>query len=101
MNQGNSAMEQHAEAIYEKGVLRPTSLLLDLVDGQRVWVAVRPILEPEPTEHARRRAELIHRLEADGALLHFHAPSEQPPADFHPLVIEGEPLSETVIMNRR
>ena len=94
-------MEQNAEAIYENGVLRPVSALRDLAEGQRVFLTVRPILEANPTADAERQAELLRRLEADGALVHFPPPSEPPPKDFHPLVLEGEPLSETVIKNRR
>jgi predicted DNA-binding antitoxin AbrB/MazE fold protein len=94
-------MEQNAEAVYENGLLRPLTPLLNLVDGQKVFVSVRPLIELDPAEYARRRTELFRRLEADGALIHFRQPSQPPPADFRPLVIVGEPLSETVIKNRR
>jgi predicted DNA-binding antitoxin AbrB/MazE fold protein len=94
-------VEQNAEAIYENGVLRPLTALLDLSEGQKVSVTVRSVIELDSIEHAGRRAELLRRLDADGALVHFPPPAEPAPADFRPLVIEGEPLSETIIKNRR
>jgi predicted DNA-binding antitoxin AbrB/MazE fold protein len=95
-------VEQKAEAIYENGVLRPLTALLDLTEGQRVLVTVEPVAQLDPAEYARRRAELLRRLEADGAIAHFPCPPVPPsPADFQPIVIEGEPLSETIIKNRR
>ena len=94
-------MTQNAEAVYENGVLRPVTALLNLVEGQRVLVTVRPLIALEPGEYDRRRAELLRRLEADGALVHFPPTAAPQTADFRPLVIDGEPLSETVIKNRR
>ena len=94
-------MEQNAEAIYENGVLRPITADFNLADGQRVMVTVRPMEEVNPGEYACRHSELLRRLEADGALVHFPVPSAPSPADFRPLTIEGEPLSETIMKNRR
>jgi predicted DNA-binding antitoxin AbrB/MazE fold protein len=95
-------VDQNTEAIYENGVLRPLTALLDLTEGQRVFVTVRPSAELDSAEYARRRAELLRRLEADGAIACFPSPPSPPSAaDFRPIVIEGEPLSETIIKNRR
>lgn len=93
-------MTQTASAIYENGVLRPTSLLFDLRAGQQVLITVQVLEELTPEETARRRAELLRRMEAAGALVHFPPPAELPPADWQPLTIEGEPLSETIIKMR-
>ena len=93
-------MTQTALAVYENGVLRPTTLLLDLKEGQRVQITVQILEELSPEETARRQAELVRRMEAAGLLMRFPPPSEPPPADWQPLVIEGEPLSETIIKMR-
>ena len=94
-------MEQTVEAVYENGILRPTTLLLDLQEGQRVQLRVRPVVELDPEEYARRHAELMRRLEAEGFLVHFPPPEQPAPVDWKPLVIKGEPMSETVIKMRR
>lgn len=93
-------MTQTASAIYENGVLRPTSLLFDLREGQKVQITVEILEELTPEEEARLHAELIRRLEADRALVHLPPPDEPPPADWTPLTIAGEPLSETIIKMR-
>jgi predicted DNA-binding antitoxin AbrB/MazE fold protein len=93
-------MSQTASAIYENGVLRPTSLLFDLREGQQVMITLEILEELTPEEEARRQAELVRRMEAAGALVHFPPPDEPPPADWQPLTIEGEPLSETIIKMR-
>ena len=95
-----SHMPQTASAIYENGVLRPTSRLIDLREGQQVQITVQ-VLEDLPAEDtARRRVELLRRLEDAGALAHFPLSAEPPPADWQPLTIEGEPLSETILKMR-
>jgi len=93
-------MPQTASAIYENGVLRPTSLLSDLREGQRVQITIEMINELTTEETAQRRAELLRRMEAAGALAHFPPPDEPPAADWQPLAIEGEPLSETILKLR-
>jgi predicted DNA-binding antitoxin AbrB/MazE fold protein len=93
-------MTQTASAIYENGVLRPTSLLLDLREGQQVQIIVQALEDLKAEETARRRVDLLRRLEAAGALAHFPLPAEPPPADWQPLTIEGEPLSETILKMR-
>jgi predicted DNA-binding antitoxin AbrB/MazE fold protein len=93
-------MTQTASAIYENGVLRPTSLLFDLREGQQVQITVQVLEELTAEETARRWAELLRLMEADGALAHFPRPSEPPLADWQPLTIEGEPLSETILKMR-
>jgi predicted DNA-binding antitoxin AbrB/MazE fold protein len=94
-------MTQTILAVYENGVLRPLARLCALEEGQQVQLTVRPIEEPASQELARREAEFQRRLEAAGMIMHFPPPTEPPPADWTPLALEGEPLSETVIKMRR
>jgi predicted DNA-binding antitoxin AbrB/MazE fold protein len=94
-------VKQTALAVLENGVLRPTTLLLHLREGQRVFVTVEPIEELDPEEYARRRAEMLQRMEAEGMFEHVPPPAEPPPKDWQPLILKGEPLSETVIKMRR
>jgi predicted DNA-binding antitoxin AbrB/MazE fold protein len=93
-------MPRTASAIYENGVLRPTSLLPELREGQQVLITVELLEELTVEETAQRRTELLRRMEAAGALAHFPPPAEPPPADWQPLTIEGEPLSETILKMR-
>lgn len=93
-------MERTFSAIYEQGMLRPDSPLTDLVDGQRVWVLLRDVAD-EPEEFKRQEASLIGEMIADGRIAQ-PAPYTGPvPRDFKPLVIDGEPLSEQIIRERR
>ena len=94
-------MTQTASAIYENGVLRPTSQLADLREGQKVQITVQVLEEMTPEEEARREDEFERRMEAAGMIEHLSPPDEPAPADWKPLVLVGEPLSETVIRMRR
>jgi predicted DNA-binding antitoxin AbrB/MazE fold protein len=93
-------MAQTIQAVYENGVLRPTTLLFDIKEGQKVLLVLEQLPEADPQETERRQAELLRRLEAAGALARFPAPAESPPAYWQPLTIKGEPLSETIIRMR-
>ncbi len=93
-------MIQTASAIYENGILRPTSQLSDLREGQKVQLTVQVLEELTPEEEARREDEFERRMEAAGLLEPLPPPAEPPPAIWRPLVLEGEPLSETVIKMR-
>jgi predicted DNA-binding antitoxin AbrB/MazE fold protein len=88
------------QAVYENGVLRPLTPLSGLTEGQAVYVTVHPIIT-DPEEVKRREAEVRRRMEAAGMIERFPAPTEPPPQDWRPLVLEGEPLSETIIKMRR
>lgn len=94
-------MTQTASAIYENGVLRPTTLLFDLKEGQQVEITVQPIVERTPEENVRQEEEFIRHMEAAGKIERLLAPDEPPPTDWKPLALKGEPLSETVIQMRR
>jgi len=93
-------MTQTALAIYENGALRPTTLLFDLKEGQQVQITVQLLEELTPEKTARREADLIRRMRAAGLIEHIPPPDEAPPADWQPITIEGEPLSETIIRMR-
>ena len=90
-------MSQVFEAIYENGVLRPARPVLGLSEGQHVWVTMdeRHAL----TDHERKEAELIQRLEAQGLAEKLAAPPAPP--DFQPLQMPGPGLSETILAERR
>jgi len=87
-------------AVYEKGVLRPLTLVF-LEEGQRVVLSIEPVVELPPEEAARRRAEMLRQMAAEGMLeTEPVSPNGPVPENFEPLVIEGEPLSETVLKMR-
>jgi predicted DNA-binding antitoxin AbrB/MazE fold protein len=92
---------QTLEAIYTKGVFQPTTALRGISEGQHVRLIVHE-MAPElvPEELKRREAEVLSRMEADGALVHFPVPTEPPPPNWRPLVMEGERFSEEVIRMR-
>lgn len=94
-------MKQTVGAVYENGVFRPVTLFFDITEGQRVILTVEPIVELDPEEYARRHAEKLRRMEAEGMLETEPVPVEGPkPEGFQPLVLEGEPLSETILKMR-
>ena len=93
------ADEQVVQAIYENGVLRPLAPLTGLAEGQTVSVAVRPVAA-DAEESKRREAAFLRHMEQAGLLERVPAPPTAPPADWQPLVLEGEPRSETVIRIR-
>jgi predicted DNA-binding antitoxin AbrB/MazE fold protein len=93
------ADERMIRAVYENDVLRPLTPLVGVTEGQEVYVVVRPIIT-DPEEVARRQAEVLRRMEAAGMVEYSPVPAEAPPKDWQPLVLEGEPLSETIIKMR-
>jgi predicted DNA-binding antitoxin AbrB/MazE fold protein len=94
-------MSQTAYAVYENGVLRLATPLVDVREGQRLVVSVQAIEELDSQEFDRRVAEKQRLMEAKGLIQHLSPPPEPPPVDWKPLVIEGEPLSETIVKMRR
>lgn len=93
-------MNQVTEAIYENGSLRLSAPLEGVAEGQRVRVLVEG-LSQELEEIVAREAAFLRYMEAKGLLVKFPLPAEPAPKNFKPLVIEGEPLSETIIRERR
>jgi predicted DNA-binding antitoxin AbrB/MazE fold protein len=91
---------QNVLAVYENGVFRPLTLFFDIQEGQQVVLCVQPVPQLDPEEEKRMHAEIIREMEEAGEIEHFPPPDEPPPKDWKPLVIEGEPLSETVIRMR-
>jgi predicted DNA-binding antitoxin AbrB/MazE fold protein len=91
---------QNVLAVYENGVFRPLTLFFDIQEGQQVILTVQPVQQLDPEEEKRRDAEMMREMEEAGELSHPAPPDEPPPKDWRPLVIEGEPLSETIIRMR-
>jgi predicted DNA-binding antitoxin AbrB/MazE fold protein len=91
---------QNVLAVYENGVFRPITMVLDLQEGQQVVLTVRHVEQLDAEEEKRRDAEMMREMEEAGELDHPAPPDEPPPKDWRPLVIEGKPLSETVIRMR-
>ena len=84
------------EATYENGVLRPVAPLPGVTEGQRLTITI------EDQGEVKKREEMFHRkMEEEGLIVHFPPPDEPPPANFTPIKIEGKPLSETIIEERR
>lgn len=93
-------MKQVVEAIYEEGVFKPTQPLV-LPNGQRVLLDVRAVEGvSEGQQLGDRESELLRLLEADGALEQYSS-SSKPPSDFLPVVVAGEPISQTILKGRR
>jgi predicted DNA-binding antitoxin AbrB/MazE fold protein len=90
---------QAFEAIYQNGVLRPTKPLSGLTEGQVVSVTLQNSAVA-PEEMKRREEEFLSYLESHELLAHPSPPTEAYPKDYRPIVLEGEPLSETVIRLR-
>ncbi|GEM_PF-5772487 len=94
-------MNSTIEAIYENGVLRPVQPLTGLAEGQMVSVRVEwNHAESTVTEEEREQA-FLRMMEDEGLLVHFPPPDVPPPADFKPLVLDGPPLSQQIIEDRR
>jgi predicted DNA-binding antitoxin AbrB/MazE fold protein len=93
-------MSQTVEAIYEHGALRLLNHLPDLKEGQRVRLILETIAEPAPEEAQQLETAFLDRMRAEGRILNLPAPAQPPPPDWRPLVISGEPLSETILKMR-
>jgi hypothetical protein len=95
-------MDRTIEVISDNGVLRPVIPPLGVPEGQRLRVTLHePDAPLDPAEYARRRAQMLQRMQAEG-LWQPEPPTAEPPVeDWQPLVLEGEPLSEIVIKMRR
>jgi predicted DNA-binding antitoxin AbrB/MazE fold protein len=84
------------EAIYENGVLRPTIPLAALKDGQHVTVVLY-----DEEELRKREREFIEEMRAEGRIVQLPEISPAPPTKFEPIKIQGKPLSETILEERR
>lgn len=91
-------MVQTLEVVYEDGVLRPLTGIANLKEGQRALITVTPL---DTETYADRHAELLRRMEAEHMIEHPRPPSEPKPANWRPLVLAGESLSETIIRMRQ
>jgi predicted DNA-binding antitoxin AbrB/MazE fold protein len=86
------------EAVYENGVLRPTKPLGTLAEGATFHLTVATT----DSHRAERKTyeELLQQMREEGRLVSCPRPSEPIPADWRPVAIQGEPLSETVLKMR-
>jgi hypothetical protein len=89
-------MTQSLNAHFDGKVIVPDEPV-QLPVGQPLRVQVE-LGKPASGEMAD--AELLRRMEADGSLERI-ANAPRPVAGFRPIVIQGEPLSETIIKGRR
>lgn len=88
-------MEQPLDATYEGGVLRLHAPLPGIQEGQRVRVVVINLDDKDQCEKA-----FLDSLQEAGMIEGAPVHSPAPPKDWKPLVIGGEPLSETIITGR-
>jgi len=91
---------QNVLAVYENGVFRPVTLFFDIQEGQQVVLCVEPVVPLDPEEEKRRHEGIVRQMKEAGELGHPPPPDEPRPKDWKPLVIEGEPLSETISRRR-
>lgn len=71
-----------------------------LAEGQEVLVTVQP--KPAAADGDKEKEEAFWRyMEATGRLERLPPAEQTPDPNFKPIVIEGEPLSETIIRERR
>jgi predicted DNA-binding antitoxin AbrB/MazE fold protein len=87
------------EAIYENGRLRPVSPLAGMAEGQRLTVVLY-----DEAELRRREADFYELMKQEGKIAQFPEPSTEPPTvavPFEPIKIQGEPLSQTILEERR
>jgi len=80
------------------GTIRGRTIQLDedpgIPDGSRVEVEIRPTQQ-------EKLLEALRQLEAQGLLRLPPNPTAPPPPLPEPVVISGEPLSQTIIEERR
>ena len=89
-------MTQSLNAHFDGKVIVPDEPV-KLPVGQPLCVQVEV---GKPVNGGMNDAELLRRMEADGSLERI-LKTPQPIPGFQPLVIQGEPLSETIIKGRR
>ena len=91
-------------AIYE-GIVKNSTIVLPegihLADGTRVEVRTLP-QDDRPTEEDLREELFREELVASGLLLkNKRVPRREPEGDRTPIQVEGEPLSQMIIRERR
>ena len=84
------------EAIYENGVLRLTSPVHGLATGQKVTVVIY-----DEDELRKREKEFLEQMKAEGRVVELPENPPAPPKKFEPIKIQGKPLSETILEERR
>jgi len=83
------------------GVVRGNRIELD--NGARLADGLRVEVRPQPTarDDADADAALLKRLRTAGLLENDPALPRRGPAPFDPIQVQGEPLSEQIIRERR
>jgi predicted DNA-binding antitoxin AbrB/MazE fold protein len=84
------------EAVYENGVLRPVTPLTGLSNGQQLTVVLY-----DEEELRKREKEFIQQMKAEGRMVELPQTVTTPPKKFEPIKIQGQPLSETILEDRR
>lgn len=84
------------EAVYEDGILRPVTPLAALANGQKVTIVVY-----DADELHVREKEFIAKMKEEGRVVELPQTLTSPPKKFEPIKIQGQPLSETILEERR
>lgn len=85
------------EVIYENGIFKPLSVVPEIVkEHERMKIVIETEPKPQMTED-----EFLEMLLKDGLLANIPQKYTDEDDDFDPIEIEGEPISETIIRERR
>jgi predicted DNA-binding antitoxin AbrB/MazE fold protein len=85
------------EVIYENGIFKPLSGVPETVkEHERMKIVIETGQKPQMTEE-----NFLQMLLAEGLISHIPEGITDDEDDFEPIEIEGEPLSETIIRERR
>lgn len=85
------------EVIYENGMFKPLSSVPDTFkEHERMRITVETEIKPQMSEE-----EFLQMLLKDGLLANVPQKYTDDDDDFEPIEIEGEPISETIIRERR
>ena len=76
---------------------------LSPIEKRQVTNALLESAKDQPQDDDEKRAELHRRLLAEGVIKNLPARHGRPPElrDFKPITVEGKPVSETIIRERR
>ena len=84
------------EAVYENGALRLASPVYGLANGQKVTIVIY-----DEDELRKREKEFLEQMKAEGRVAELPENPPAPPKKFEPIKIQGKPLSESIIEERR
>jgi hypothetical protein len=75
--------------------------IFDIIQAKLIEFRERDIKSGERLKPEKKEKQFAHYLFARGAISHIPEGMSDKDDDFEPIVIEGEPLSETIIRERR